>query len=128
MIDFDSVGAGRAKVEDSTADMNLLQRLLDVTATMKLPVTPMDIDREVYSDSLAFRAFYVPTLTFHSVTGETIRRLHSGADNYDALKMDDYYDTYRIAAIFLAYLDVTLDVHARQGSDSVPPTLQRTPE
>jgi hypothetical protein len=46
---------------------------------------------------------------------------------YDGLKMDDYYDTYRTAAIFMAHLDVSLDVRARRGNESLPPTLRRTP-
>jgi Zn-dependent M28 family amino/carboxypeptidase len=128
LIDFDSIGAGPTKVEHSTADARLLQMALEMTAAMKLPLTSLDVRPAGYSDDLPFRSMHVPTLLFHSVTRESLKLLHSTADNYQALKMDDYYNTYRTAAIFLAYLDVTLDVRARQGIESIPPTLQRTPE
>jgi Zn-dependent M28 family amino/carboxypeptidase len=125
MINFDSVGAGPTEVEHSTGDANLLQKLGNVAGSTKLPLTFMDADQVGTSDFLAFRSKGVPTLLFHSLTQETLKLLHRSADNYQALKMDDYRDTYRLAAAFLAYLDVTLDVRPRLGSDSPPPTLKR---
>jgi hypothetical protein len=127
MVNFDSVGAGPTEVDHSTADASLSQSLLNVAGSLKLPLKFMDIGQVGTSDFLAFRSVRVPTLTFHSLTDETLKLLHRPADNYQALKMDDYYETYRIAAAFLAYLDVTLDVRPRPESDSMTPTLWRTP-
>jgi hypothetical protein len=45
----------------------------------------------------------------HSLTPQTLHILHSADDNMKALQMDDYYDTYRLLALYLALLDVTLD-------------------
>lgn len=125
MINFDSVGAGPTKVEHSTADANLLQKLVNVAGSAKLPLTFMDMDEVGTSDFLAFRSKHVPTLIFHSLTQETLKLLHRSADNYQALKMDDYCATYRLAAAYLAYLDVTLDIRPRLGNGSMPPTLRR---
>ncbi|MGD0361033.1 MAG: hypothetical protein ABSC93_09205 [Bryobacteraceae bacterium] len=63
-----------------------------------------------HSGDLPFRSLHVPALVFHSITTESIKHLHRKPDNYDG------------------YLDVTLDVRARRGNESLPPTLQRTPE
>jgi hypothetical protein len=127
MINFDSVGAGPTEVEYSSADTNLLKRLLNVAGSAKLTLTLMDFDQVGISDFLAFRLKGVPTLIFHSLTQDNLKILHKSADNYPALKMDDYYDTYRLGAALLAYLDVALDVLPRHGTDAMPPTLQRTP-
>jgi hypothetical protein len=51
----------------------------------------------------------------HSLTPRNFYVLHSIDDNMKALQMDDYYDTYRLLAMYLAFLDVILD----------PPALQR---
>jgi hypothetical protein len=41
-------------------------------------------------------------------------------DDVAALKMDDYYETYRIASLYLAYLDLVLG-EAGQGQSKTPP-------
>jgi hypothetical protein len=89
-----------------------------VSGSTKLPVTLMDKDQVGTSDFLTFRLKGVPTLIFHSLTQETLRILHRPADNYPALRLDDYYETYRLAAAFLAYLDV---------AQTSPPERRRPP-
>lgn len=129
MIDFDSIGAGPTEVERATADKQLLGRLLNVTGTLKLPLTYVDVFRVGSSDFAVFRAKKVPTLLFHSITQDTLGLLHSTRDNLQALKMDDYYNTYRIAAIYLAYLDRTLDAPGQPTPESPPaPSLLRATE
>ena len=49
------------------------------------------------------------TLLIHSITQEPLPILHSPRDRMDAIHLADYYDTYRLIAAYLAYLDVTLD-------------------
>ena len=109
MIDFDSIGAGPMEVENKSADKALLRRLVDVVAAMKLPLKYVNLNRVGTSDFFSFRAKGAPTLVFHSLTQENLKLLHSPNDNMNALKMDDYYDTYRTAAVYLAYLDLMLD-------------------
>jgi Zn-dependent M28 family amino/carboxypeptidase len=108
MINFDSIGAGPAEVQRATADAELLKLLVNVAAAMKLPLRYMDVNRVGTSDFEAFRRQRVPTIIFHSITQQNLRLLHTSRDNADALNPGDYYDTYRTAAIYLAYLDLTL--------------------
>jgi len=45
----------------------------------------------------------------HSVTDETWSTLHSPTDKLAAVRMSDYYDSYKLIAQYLAYLDDTLE-------------------
>ena len=42
------------------------------------------------------------------MTDQTWSILHSPSDKMSAIKMNDYYDSYRLIAEYLAYLDDTL--------------------
>jgi hypothetical protein len=44
-------------------------------------------------------------MTLHSVTQETLPILHSDKDQLSAIRADDYYTSYRLITVFLAYLD-----------------------
>jgi hypothetical protein len=35
--------------------------------------------------------------------------LHSVKDRMNAIKLDDYFDTYKLIGVYLAYLDISLD-------------------
>src|SRR5271165_4598989 len=45
----------------------------------------------------------IPVISIHSVTPETLPILHNRRDNLAAVRMDDYYLTYRLIASYLAY-------------------------
>jgi hypothetical protein len=47
----------------------------------------------------------VPTLMIHSVTDATWPILHSSRDTLAAIKLRDYYNTYRLLSAYLAYID-----------------------
>ncbi|MEI9973000.1 MAG: hypothetical protein WDO73_13625 [Ignavibacteriota bacterium] len=51
----------------------------------------------------------IPVLTIHSLTRETLPILHHASDRVDAVRPDDYYLSYRLAATYLAYLDSVLE-------------------
>ncbi len=127
MINFDSVGAGPTEVQQSTADEVLLHKLMDVTDMMKLPLSLMNVEQVGTSDFASFSSKRVPTLIFHSITPKNYKLLHTARDNATALKLDDYYDSYRIGALYLAYLDVVLGVQARH-EEAPPPSLRRARE
>jgi Zn-dependent M28 family amino/carboxypeptidase len=114
MINFDSVGAGPVEVQVTTAGKDLLTRLLNTANSIQVPVRRMDFDQIATSDYASFRGKKVPTLVLHSMTPQTLHLLHSADDNMKALRMDDYYDTYRLLAQYLALLDVMLDPPAER--------------
>ena len=108
MINMDTLGLSFTKVWVHRADKDLWHALLQVSASMKLPVGEVDVETVGSTDSESFAGKHIPRITIHSLTQETLRVLHSPADNLQALHPDDYYDTYRLIQAYLAYLDQVL--------------------
>jgi hypothetical protein len=57
------------------------------------------------SDSDSFQDSRIPAICIHSVTTATWPILHSPRDQFSAIRLDDYYDTYLLVRAYLAYLD-----------------------
>jgi len=108
MVNFDSLGLGPTEVWASHADKVLLDALASVALASKLPVTTMNVDNLGTADSESFARYQIPRITLHSVTQKTWSILHSPLDKMAAIKMNDYYDSYRLIAEYLAYLDDAL--------------------
>jgi Zn-dependent M28 family amino/carboxypeptidase len=106
MVNLDTLGLGPAEVWTSHSDKNLTDALLYIAGKMKIPAARMDLER-VGADSMPFEKKSIPSITIHSLTAETWNAgiLHSLKDNSSAMRMDDYYQTYRLLAAYLAYLD-----------------------
>ena len=105
MVNFDSLGLGPTEVWASHADKVLLDSLDAVAMACRLPVSVMDVGEESSADSEAFAAQKIRRITLHSVTQRTLSILHSEDDRMAAIRMKDYYDSYRLIAAYLAYLD-----------------------
>jgi hypothetical protein len=107
MINLDTLGLGPTEIWAHDSDPKLVKNITSLAAAMKLPVHNMDVDQFGDSDNRSFKLRHVPVLTLHSVTLENLNILHSSQDNLNAIKLDDYYDSYRLIAGYLAYLDTT---------------------
>jgi hypothetical protein len=72
-----------------------------------LPAGSVNVEQMGSSDSEQFAEKKIPCITVHSLTQKTWdeRILHSSKDNMTAMKLDDYYQTYRLLAAYLAFLD-----------------------
>ena len=108
MVNFDSLGLGPTEVWASHADKALLDALAFVAAASKLPVTAMNVPEGATADSESFVRYRIPRITLHSVTEKSWPILHSPSDKLAAIKMNDYYDSYKLIAAYLAYLDDAL--------------------
>jgi hypothetical protein len=108
MVNFDSLGLGPTEVWASHADKVLLDALASVTTASKLPVTSMNVPEGATADSESFARYQIPRVTLHSVTQKNWPILHSQSDKVAAIKMNDYYDSYKLIAAYLAYLDGAL--------------------
>ena len=51
------------------------------------------------ADSESFARYRIPRITLHSVTKQNWSILHSRRDKLAAIKMNDYYDSYRLIRI-----------------------------
>ncbi len=108
MVNMDSLGLTDTKVWASHADKELLGVLLSVAKASKLPVEPGNVDNIGTTDSESFATYHIPRITLHSVISENMQVLHSRDDNLAAINVDDYYNSYRLIAEYLACLDRVL--------------------
>ena len=76
---------------------------------MSLPASIVNVHNVGRSDADSFQDARIPAIVLHSVTTETWPILHSNRDQLSAVHIDDYYDTFRLIAAYLAYLDQILD-------------------
>ncbi len=105
MVNLDTLGLSPTKVWVSRADRKLLAALAAVARAMKLPLQGIDVEQVGSSDSESFAQQKIPAITIHSVTQETLPILHSPQDRPEAVKLEDYYQSYRLIAAYLSYLD-----------------------
>lgn len=61
-----------------------------------LPLQAINVEK--VGDAEAFAPLHIPSITFHSVTQETLAILRSPQDTARAIREDVYYDSYRQAA------------------------------
>jgi hypothetical protein len=106
MVNFDSLGMNPTKVWASHADKALLAALYATARVAKLPLAAVNVDSiGASADSESFARYQIPRITLHSATQQTWSILHSPSDKLAAIKMNDYYDSYRLIATYLAFLD-----------------------
>jgi hypothetical protein len=115
-INMDSIGLGPTKVWLSHSDKKLATMIFEIANSMHLSLGFVNADRVGDDDSSSFRARKIPTLMIHSVTEDTLPILHTDRDQIKAIRLSDDYDTYRLVAVYLAYLDTNL------GDGNPPPT------
>jgi hypothetical protein len=109
MVNLDSLGTSTTKLELDRGDKKLANALAVVSKTFNLPLSVVNVHRVGRSDSDSFQDRKVPTINIHSLTNETFPILHTLRDQIDKIRLNDYYDTYRLVNVYLAYLDLVLD-------------------
>lgn len=106
MVNMDTLGLGPTEIWVSNSDPELVKGLVAIASSMKLPIKGMNVDDVGDSDSRSFKKRKIPTITLHSITDQTLPLLHTRDDNITAIKMNDYYDSYKLIAAFLVWLDL----------------------
>ena len=109
MVNLDSLGTSTTKLELDRGDKKLASALTVIAMKFSLPLSVVNVHRVGRSDSDSFQDRHVPTINIHSLTNETFPILHTRQDQIDKIRLDDYYDTYRLVDVYLAYLDLVLD-------------------
>jgi Zn-dependent M28 family amino/carboxypeptidase len=106
MVNLECLGVKTTEVWAHHADGDLLHDLLVVTQSMHAKLTAMNVERfGAMDDADSFRSRGVPVITLHSLDEDTWRILHSRRDSLKAIHIDDLYDSYRVTAEYLAYID-----------------------
>jgi hypothetical protein len=109
MINLECLGLTPPKVWASRADKRLLSAYAGVARSLDIEAVGLNVENVGDDDSHPFLSAKIPVLTIHSTTQETLPILHSKRDQLDAIRPDDYYAAYRLAAAYLAFLDGFLE-------------------
>lgn len=108
MVNMDSLGLTPTKIWVSHSDPALVSDLATVAQQFKLPVEGVNVEEVGSTDSESFAQKKIPHITIHSVTQDTLPILHSARDDFQAINAKDYYNSYRLIAAYLVYLDTNL--------------------
>ncbi len=108
MLNLDTLGLSSTKVWLNGSDRPLSNALAGVARLLNVPIAAVNIERVGSMDSEPFRRAGIPVVSIHSVTQETLDIVHSPFDRLDAIRRDEYYDTYRLVVAFLVYCDLKL--------------------
>jgi Zn-dependent M28 family amino/carboxypeptidase len=107
MVNMDTLGLAPTEVWASHSDPRLNQAIAGIAKSLKLPVTGVDVDQVGSTDSEQFAQRKIPSITIHSLSQESwdARILHTSKDKLSAMNLDHYYETYRLVAAYVTYLD-----------------------
>jgi Iap family predicted aminopeptidase len=109
MINLDTLGLGPTEVWVSNSDPELVNQIDSVASEMNIPIRVMNVDDIGDSDGKSFKERNIPIITLHSVPPKNLSILHSKRDNLAAVNLDDYFDSYKLIAAYLAVLDSALE-------------------
>lgn len=107
MVNMDTLGLAPAEVWASHSDKGLTGALAYIAKQLNVPVTVVNVEQVGSTDAEQFAERKIPRITIHSLTQETwnARILHTSKDKISAMRLDDYYQTYRLLAVYVAFLD-----------------------
>jgi putative aminopeptidase FrvX len=110
MVNMDTLGLAPTEVWATHSDKRLTNLLYNLADQLKMPAAAVNVEQVGTTDSEQFAARKISSITIHSLTQQTWDAgiLHSKKDKLSAMKLDDYYQTYRLIATYLALLDNVL--------------------
>lgn len=108
MINLDTLGLAKTSVWITRSDQMLVAWLQSAARSLDVAMAGVNMDQVGSTDSESFAKLKIPRITITSITQETFPLLHTPKDNLSAIKMDHYYDSYRLIALYLALLDEKL--------------------
>lgn len=110
MVNMDTLGLSPTKVWASHADKFLVNVLFHLADQLKMPASVVNVEGVGSTDSEQFAERHIPSITIHSLTQQAWddHILHSSKDKISAMRLDDYYETYHLITLYLAYLDQVL--------------------
>ena len=134
MVNLECLGIGPTEVWTGHSEPILVRMLVAMAQGMKVPINGINMDRagasqpqrfrprqaigrsipQVSTDSESFADVGIPRITITAITHDTWPLLHSSKDNIKAINPEQYYESYRLIAPYLALLDQQLPT---DGSD-----------
>jgi len=112
MVNMDTLGLASTEIWGSHADKRLNGAIAYVAKQLNMPISSVDVEGiGASADSESFADRKIPSITIHSLTPQAWkdRILHSRKDKLSAIRLDDYYETYRLIGAYIAFLDQAPD-------------------
>jgi len=115
MVNMDTLGLAPTEVWTSHSDKTLTNALVFIAGQLHMTVTGLDVDQVGTTDSVQFADRKIPSITIHSLTQQAwdAHILHTSKDKFSAMNLDYYYETYRLVAAYLAFLDQIGNEHSK---------------
>jgi Zn-dependent M28 family amino/carboxypeptidase len=107
MVNMDTLGLAPTEVWGSHSDPRLSHAIASIAKSLKVPVTGVNVEEVGSTDSEQFAQRKIPSITIHSLNQESWNAhiLHTSKDKLSAMNLDNYYETYRLVAAYIAFLD-----------------------
>jgi len=107
MVNMDVLGLAPTNVWVSRSDKRLMYALGYVAKLVDTPVNGVNFERVGSTDSESFARRRIPSITVHSLTQKNFDAgiLHSWKDKLSVIRLDDYYESYHLHAVYLVFLD-----------------------
>ena len=107
MVNMDTLGLAPTEVWASHSDPRLNNAIAAIAKSLKVPVAGVDVQQVGSTDSEQFAQRKIPSITIHSLDQKSwdARILHTPKDKLSAMNLDNYYETYRLVAAYIAFLD-----------------------
>ena len=108
MVNMDTLGLGPTEIWATHSDSKLTSALVFIAENLKVSVTSMNVERiGATTDAEPFFERKIPRITIHSLSQKAWDDgiLHTSKDKISAMRSNDYYQTYRLVAAYLALLD-----------------------
>lgn len=111
MVNMDTLGLAPTNVWLSRSDKRLVLALGSVGKLLDLTVSGVNFEQVGSSYSESFAKRKIPAITVHSMNQKlwNARIIHTSKDQLEAIRLDDYYGTYRLLAVYLVFLDHYFD-------------------
>lgn len=120
MVNLKGLGLGDTAIWAARADPNLRLDLRSVSRSLGLPLREIDFRKHVQADAQSFRRHGIPTILIHSFDLKSgILLSHPQRDrSVDGILPDEYFDSFRLVSVYLAYLDRTLATRREMAAGS----------
>ena len=109
VVNLECLGLASTEVWVHAADPRLLDLLDRLAWSVKIPLKRVDVQAVGNDDTQAFRDKKIPSITLHSLTQESLLVIHSRRDKLAAVNAEKLYESFRLAAQYVAYLDQVLE-------------------
>ena len=107
-VNVECLGLATPKIWMDRSNRMLVQRWEETASAVHTPMSGVNVGQLSDDDSHPFQLQNIPVISIHSLTQQTFSILHSKRDNMEVIHPDAYYDSYRVLALYLTYLDEEL--------------------